>query len=205
MFSRIKKEGSYVFGPGIRSTYDYDYASLSDTMNDAYCTQLHRKLEDWQKQHGKFNVVVGIETEGIRIGYRLAQMMNLPFYIMPHKRTELEQLGVPSLPADTHWLIVDDIVTTGTHFMNAVDQLEIEEKPESITYACMIKRNPQQPRLLRRGREPRQGAAMGAHRTLRLHRQTPRRPLLRTGVSFSLYSSFKINIILGFLLDCERR
>ena len=142
MFSRIKKDGSYVFGPGIKSTYDYDYASLSDTMNDAYCSQLHRKLEAWQKQHGQFNVVVGIETEGIRIGYRLAQMMSLSFYIMPHKRTELEQLGVPAMPADTHWLIVDDIVTTGTHFMNAVDQLEIEDKPESITYACMIKRNP---------------------------------------------------------------
>ncbi len=142
MFSRIKKEGEFVFGPGIKSTYDYDYASLSDTMNDAYCSQLHRKLEAWQKQHGKFNVVVGIETEGIRIGYRLAQMMNLPFHIMPHKRTELEQLGVPSLPADTHWLIVDDIVITGTQFMNAVGFLEIEEKPESITYACMIKRNP---------------------------------------------------------------
>ncbi len=142
MFSRIKKKGEFVFGPGIKSAYDYDYASLSDTMSDAYCSQLVRKLESWQKQHGKFNVVVGIETEGIRIGYQLAHKMNLPFYIMPHKRTELEQLGVPSLPADTHWLIVDDIVTTGTHFMNAVDQLDIEDKPESITYACMIKRNP---------------------------------------------------------------
>ena len=69
-------------------------------------------------------------------------MMNLPFHIMPHKHTELEQLGVPSMPVDTHWLIVDDIVITGTQFMNAVDHLEIEEKPETITYACMIKRNP---------------------------------------------------------------
>ena len=142
MFSRIKKEGEFVFGPGIKSAYNYDYASLSDTMNDAYCSQLVRKLEDWQKQHGKFDVVVGIETEGIRIGYRLAQMMNLPFHIMPHKRIELDQLGVPSLPADTHWLIVDDIITTGTQFMTAVDHLDIEEKPETITYACMIKRNP---------------------------------------------------------------
>ena len=142
MFSRIKKEGDFVFGPGIKSAYDYDYSSMSDTMNDAYCSQLVRKLEGWQKQHGKFDVVVGIETEGIRIGYRLAQVMGLPFYIMPHKMTELDQLGVPSLPAETHWLIVDDIVTTGTQFMKAVDNLEIEEKPESITYACMIKRNP---------------------------------------------------------------
>ncbi len=141
MFSRIKIEGDYVFGPGIKSCYNYDYASLSDTMNDAYCLMLHRKLEGWQKQHGKFNVVVGIETEGIRIGYRLAQMMNLPFHIMPHKRTELEQLGLPSLPADTHWLIVDDIITTGIQFMNALDNLDIEEQPETITYACMIKRN----------------------------------------------------------------
>ena len=142
MFSRIKKEGNYVFGPGIKSSYDYDYASLSDAMNDAYCTLLHRKLESWQKQHGQFDVVVGLETQGIRIGHRLAQMMNLPFYIMPHKRIELDQLERPSHSADTHWLIVDDIVTTGTQFMNAVDQLEIEEKPETITYACMIKRNP---------------------------------------------------------------
>ena len=46
MFSRIKIEGDYVFGPGIKSRYNYDYASLSDTMNDAYCSQLVRKLED---------------------------------------------------------------------------------------------------------------------------------------------------------------
>jgi orotate phosphoribosyltransferase len=142
VFSRIKKKGEFVFGPGIKSAYDYDYASMSDAMSDAYCSQLVRKLDAWQKQHGKFDVVVGIETEGIRIGYRLAQMMNLPFYIMPHKRIELEQLSLPSLPADTHWLIVDDIVTTGTQFMTAVSYLEIEEKPETITYACMIKRNP---------------------------------------------------------------
>ena len=143
MFSRIKKEGDYVFGPGIRSKYDYDYASISDAMNEAYCSLLLRKLETWQEQHGRFNAVVGIETEGMRIGHILSKMMKLPFYAMPHNRIELNQLGVPSLPPDTHWLIVDDIVTTGTQFMNAVDNLEIEEKPETITYACMIKRNPE--------------------------------------------------------------
>ncbi len=142
MFSRIKIQGQFVFGGGVKSAYDYDYASLSDTMNDAYCAVLCRKLENWQKQHGTFDVVVGIETEGIRIGYRLAQMMDLPFYIMPHNRMELDQVGIPQYSDSTHWLIVDDIVTTGTQFMNAVDNLEIEEKPESITYACMIKRNP---------------------------------------------------------------
>ncbi|MGP0629883.1 phosphoribosyltransferase [Nitrospina sp. 32_T5] len=142
MFSRIKKEGQFEFGPGIKSHYNYDYASLSDTMNEAYCAMLVRKLEAWQKEHGNFEVVVGIETEGIRIGYTLAKMMNLKFYIMPHRRIELEQLGVPKYPADTHWLIVDDIVTTGSQFMRTVDYLDIEETPETITYACMIKRNP---------------------------------------------------------------
>ena len=141
MFSRIRKEGNFVFGPGVRSSYNYDYSELSDTMNEIYCMLLQRKLKTWQEQHGAFNVVVGIETEGIRIGYRLALIMDLPFYIMPHKRIELEQLEMPSFPADTHWLIVDDIVTTGTSFMNAVDFLDIEEKPETITYASMIKRN----------------------------------------------------------------
>jgi len=141
VFSRIKQEGNFVFGPGVRSSYNYDYAGLSDTMNEAYCLLLHRKLKAWQEQHGNFNVVVGIETEGIRIGYRLAMLMNLPFHIMPHKRIELEQLDRPSFPPETHWLIVDDIVTTGTSFMNAVDFLDIEEKPETITYASMIKRN----------------------------------------------------------------
>lgn len=143
MFSRIKKEGHYEFGSGIKSHYNYDYASLSDTMNEAYCSILRNKLETWQAQHGKFQVVVGIETEGIRIGYTLARMMNLPFYIMPHRRIELDQLAIPTYPADTHWLIVDDIVTTGTQFMQTVDFLDIEEKPETITYACMIKRNPE--------------------------------------------------------------
>lgn len=141
MFSQIKQAGKFVFGPGVRSSYNYNYAGLSDTMNEAYCLLLHRKLQAWQAQHGNFNVVVGIETEGIRIGYRLAMLMDLPFYIMPHKRIELEQLNMPSFSAETHWLIVDDIVTTGTSFMTTVDFLEIAEKPETITYASMIKRN----------------------------------------------------------------
>ena len=75
MFSRIKKEGDYVFGPGIRSKYDYDYASISDAMNEAYCSLLLRKLETWQEQHGRFDAVVGIETEGMRIGHILSKMM----------------------------------------------------------------------------------------------------------------------------------
>jgi len=142
VFNRIKHEGSFVFGPGIKSNYDYDYASMTDAMNEAYCAQLLHKLEAWQKEHGKFDVVVGIETEGIRIGHTLAKTMRLPFHIMPHNRMELDQIPIPSYSADTHWLIVDDIVTTGSQFMTAVDNLEIEEKPETITYACMIKRNP---------------------------------------------------------------
>ena len=51
-------------------------------------------------------------------------------------------MPIPSYPPAAHWLIVDDIVVTGTQFLQAVDALEIDEKPESITYACMIKRNP---------------------------------------------------------------
>jgi len=142
MFTRIRKEGNFVFGPGIRSKVDYDYSSLSDTMNDAYCNQLLVKLNRWQERHGKFNVIVGLETEGIRIGYRLAERLSLPFHIMPHRKVELALLNIPAYPADTHWLLVDDIVVTGTQFLQAIDALEIEEKPETITYACMIKRNP---------------------------------------------------------------
>ena len=52
------------------------------------------------------------------------------------------QNQAPVYPADMHWLIVDDIVTTGHSFIRAVDYLEVEEKPETITFACMIKRNP---------------------------------------------------------------
>ncbi|HCG74100.1 MAG TPA: hypothetical protein DE038_12500, partial [Nitrospina sp.] len=48
----------------------------------------------------------------------------------------------PAYSTDTHWLIVDDIATTGHSFIRAVDYLEVEEKPETITFACMIKRNP---------------------------------------------------------------
>ena len=142
MFANIKKEGDFVFGPGIKSKYQYDYASLSDAMSEAYCHCLHRKLEDWQKKHGKFQVVVGIETQGIRIGYQLAKMMSLPFFIIPHRLLDLEALGIPEFPADTHWLIVDDIVTTGSSLLRAIDCLSIEEKPETFTLACMIKRNP---------------------------------------------------------------
>lgn len=142
MFSNIKTEGNFVFGPGVKSKYTYDYASLSDAMSEAYCHCLRRKLDDWQKIHGEFQVVLGIETQGIRIGYQLAKMMGLPFFIIPHRRLDLEELEIPEFPPDTHWLIVDDIVTTGSSFLRAVDFLSIEEKPETFTLACMIKRNP---------------------------------------------------------------
>lgn len=142
MFSRIIKEGDFVLGSGVRSKYDYDYAGLSDAMSAAYCDLLNRKLEAWQNKHGKFNIVVGIETQGIRIGYQLSQLMKLPFQVMPHKRLDFAQLETPHYSADTHWLIVDDIVTTGSSFIRAVNHLEIEEKPETITFACMIRRNP---------------------------------------------------------------
>jgi orotate phosphoribosyltransferase len=68
--------------------------------------------------------------------------MDLPFHIMPKKRLDYAQVAVASYSPDTHWLIVDDIVTTGHSFIRAVDYLEVEEKAETITFACMIKRNP---------------------------------------------------------------
>ena len=142
MFSRIKKEGNFVLNSGVKSSYTYEYEDLSDAMNEAYCEILLKKLLDWQKQHGKFNVVLGCETQGIRIGHQLSKLMNLPFHIMPKKRLDYAQVVVPPYSEDTHWLIVDDIVTTGHSFIRAVDYLEIDEKPESITFACMIKRNP---------------------------------------------------------------
>ena len=140
MFSRIIKEGKFVLSSGVKSNYNYDYSLLSDTMNEAYCSLLRQKLETWQTKHGKFDVIVGCETEGIRIGYVLSKLIDLPFYIMPKKSTDFAEVAIPPYPADTHWLIVDDIVTTGSTFIRAVNFLDIEEKPESITYACMIKR-----------------------------------------------------------------
>ena len=141
MFSRITKSGSFVLSSGVKSNYTYEYGDLSDAMNEAYCEVLMKKLLDWQKHHGKFNVVVGCETQGIRIGHQLSKLMNLPFYIMPKKRLDYSQVAAAASP-DTHWLIVDDIVTTGHSFIRAVDYLEVEEKPDTITFACMIKRNP---------------------------------------------------------------
>ena len=142
MFSRIIKKGHFVLSNGVKSDYTYEYRLLSDTMNRAYCEMLNNKLSLWQAKHGKFDVVIGSETEGIRIGYQLSKLMQLPFYIMPKKRIDFAQLVVPSYPPETHWLIVDDIVTTGSTFIRAVNYLEIEEKPETITFACMIRRNP---------------------------------------------------------------
>ena len=140
MFSRIIKKGEFILSSGVKSNYNYDYSLLSDTMNEAYCSLLRQKLDIWQSKHGKFGVIVGCETEGIRIGYILSKLMDLPFYAMPKKSTDFAKVAIPPYPADTHWLIVDDIVTTGSTFMRAVNFLDIEEKPESITYACMIKR-----------------------------------------------------------------
>ncbi|NIQ00896.1 MAG: hypothetical protein GWM98_11145, partial [Nitrospinaceae bacterium] len=78
----------------------------------------------------------------IRIGYQLSQIMGLPFHLMPKRRIDFAQLVVPKFSPDTHLLIVDDIVTTGTTFMRAVEYLDIEEGKETITFACMIRRNP---------------------------------------------------------------
>ena len=142
MFSRIVHKGNFTLSSGVKSTYTYEYGDLSDSMNEAYCEALLKKLLAWQKNHGKFNVVVGCETEGIRIGHQLSKLMDLPFHIMPKKRLDYAQNPTPVYSADTHWLIVDDIATTGHSFIRAVDYLEVEEKPETITFACMIKRNP---------------------------------------------------------------
>ncbi len=86
MFSRIKKEGKFVLSSGVKSNYSYDYSLLSDSMNEAYCSLLKQKLDVWQSKHGKFDVIVGCETEGIRIGYVLSKLITLPFYIMPKKK-----------------------------------------------------------------------------------------------------------------------
>ena len=142
MFSKIIHKGNFTLSSGVKSTYTYEYGDLSDAMNEAYCEVLLKKLLNWQKYHGKFNVVVGCETEGIRIGHQLSKLMNLPFHIMPKKRLDYSQNPVLAYSADTHWLIVDDIATTGHSFIRAVDYLEVKEKPETITFACMIKRNP---------------------------------------------------------------
>lgn len=141
MFSRIIKDGAFVLSNGVKSSYTYEYESLSDAMNEAYCELLHRKLESWQDEHGKFNVVVGCETQGIRIGHELSKRMELPFYIMPKKRIDFAQVEMPAYPKDTHWLIVDDITSTGSTFLRAVEYMDIEEKPETITFASMIRRN----------------------------------------------------------------
>ncbi len=142
MFSRIIHKGSFTLSSGIKSSYTYEYSDLSDAMNEAYCEVLLKKLLQWQKKHGKFDVVVGCETEGIRIGHQLSKLMNLPFHIMPKKRLDYAQNPAPAYSSDTHWLIVDDIATTGHSFIRAVDYLEVEDKPDTITFACMIKRNP---------------------------------------------------------------
>ena len=142
MFSRIRKEGNFILSSGVKSSYNYDYSQLSDAMNEAYCSELIKKLDGWQSKHGKFDVVVGCETEGIRIGYVLSKLIGLPFHIMPKKSTDYAEVVIPRYPVDTHWLIVDDIVTTGSTYIKAVDFLDIEEKAGSITFACMIRRNP---------------------------------------------------------------
>ena len=142
MFSRIIHKGNFTLSSGVKSTYTYEYGDLSDAMNEAYCEVLLKKLLNWQKYHGKFNVVVGCETEGIRIGHQLSKLMNLPFHVMPKKRLDYAQNPVSAYSSNTHWLIVDDISTTGHSFIRAVDYLDVEEKPETITFACMIKRNP---------------------------------------------------------------
>ena len=142
MFSRIRKDGDFVLSSGAKSNYNYDYSQLYDAMNEAYCSLLKQRLDAWQSKHGKFDVVIGCETEGILIGYVLSKLIALPFHIMPKKSTDFAEVVIPPYPVDTHWLIVDDVVTTGSTYIKAVNLLDIEEKPGSITYACMIKRNP---------------------------------------------------------------
>ena len=142
MFSRIKTKGLFTLNSGVKSGYDYDYSLLSDSMNRAFCRQLSYKLKSWQLVHGKFNTIAGIETEGIRIGFELAELLKIPFIIIPHEQSNFRQLEMPNFSPDTHWLIVDDIVTTGKSFLRAVNFLDVEEKQESFTFAAMIRRNP---------------------------------------------------------------
>jgi len=143
MFSRITKKGSFVLSTGVKSSYNYDYSLLSDDMSEAYCTVLKTKLDKWQENHGPINVVVGTETEGVRIGYQLSKLMGLPFHIMPKTRLDFNQLETPRHPSGTHWLIVDDIVTTGSTFLRAMDYLEIDGKTDRVTFGCMVRRNPE--------------------------------------------------------------
>lgn len=142
MFSRIRKEGDFTLSLGVKSSYNYNYSELSDALNEAYCHMLKSKLDAWQSKHGEFNVVIGCETEGIRIGYVLSKLLGLPFHIMPKKNIDYAEVAVPPYPADTHWLIVDDMVTTGLTYIRAMNFLDIEGQSETITFACMIKRNP---------------------------------------------------------------
>ena len=137
MFSRITKKGSFELSTGVKSTYNYDYSLLTDEMSAAYCEALKGKLNKWQAGHSPFSVVIGTETEGVRIGYQLSKMMGLPFHIMPKTRLDFEQLETPRYPGGTHWLIVDDIVTTGSTFLRAMDYLEIDGKADRVTFACM--------------------------------------------------------------------
>jgi len=142
MFSRITKKGSFELSTGVKSSYNYDYSLLTDEMSAAYCEALKGKLNKWQAGHSPFSVVIGTETEGVRIGYQLSKMMGLPFHIMPKTRLDFDQLETPSYPSGTHWLIVDDIVTTGSTFLRAMDYLEIDGKTDRVTFACMVRRNP---------------------------------------------------------------
>ncbi len=141
MFSRIIKEGDFVLSTGVKSSYNYEYDLLTDAMNEAYCEMLNQKLKSWQANHGKFNVVIGCETQGIRIGHELSKLMGLPFHIMPKKRIDFAQFEMPQYPKDTHWLIVDDITSTGSTFLRAMEYLDIEEKPDTMTFASMVRRN----------------------------------------------------------------
>ena len=125
MFSRIIHKGDFTLSSGVKSSYTYEYGDLSDSMNEAYCEVLLKKLLDWQKQHGKFDVVVGCETQGIRIGHQLSKLMNLPFHIMPKKRLDYAQNQAPAYSIDTHWLIVDDIVTTGHSSLATITSLRL--------------------------------------------------------------------------------
>ncbi|MDH3796840.1 MAG: orotate phosphoribosyltransferase, partial [Flavobacteriaceae bacterium] len=86
--------------------------------------------EEMSKQvealYGKPNVIAGVATGAIGIGMLVAEYMGLPFvYVRPKVKEHGRQNQIEGrLEANSHVVVIEDLISTGTSSLNAVKALK---------------------------------------------------------------------------------
>lgn len=78
--------------------------------------------------YGKPNVIAGVATGAIGIGMLVAEYLGLPFiYVRPKAKEHGRQNQIEGvLPANSHVVVIEDLISTGNSSLNAVKALQEE-------------------------------------------------------------------------------